>query len=299
MIPFWKKLFPGQPQQQTEQMSPLDTGMDDVTQTLLVPQMDEPDDDDAARGLSTGIAEVASYMSVGTRRNQQDSVCFDGSEERVVCVLCDGMGGLSGGERASALAAEGMTDYLMKSRSEDIPTEMGRAALKLNAQVRELRDEQNRRIEAGTTLTVVFVRGGELYWSNVGDSHIYLWRDGAVQQLNLDHNLGVHLDQLVREGSLSQAEAQRHPQRAALTSYLGIEELSLIGGNRRPMALQPGDILLQCSDGLYRCLSDERIAQLLSDAQDLPAAAKKLVDTALLVPGSHDNTTVVLTRIRG
>lgn len=299
MIPFWKKVFAKKESLQPEPVQGMDIGMDDTTQTLLVPLMDEPEETNAGRSISTDAAEVASYMSVGTRQNQQDSVCFDGSEDRVVCVLCDGMGGLSGGERASALAAEGMTEYLMKSRSEDIPTEMGRAALRLNAQVRDLRDENNRRIEAGTTLTTVFVRDGELYWCNVGDSHIYLWRAGAVQQLNLDHNLGVHLDQMVREGTLSRAEAQRHPQRAALTSYLGIAELSLIGGNRNPMALQPGDVLVQCSDGLYRCLSDEKIAQLLGEQQDLPAAAKALVDAALLVPGSHDNTTVVLTRIKG
>lgn len=325
MIPFWKNLFkkdsprPDSTRQVPEMDLPLalwtgpadadctvvrdpasvfGDGLDDATQTLAVPLLDQ-EPDNAGQSIETRQTEVASYTSVGTRRNQQDSVCFDGSDDRTVCVLCDGMGGLEGGELASALAAQGVTQHLMDTASEDIPTEMGRAALRVNGEVRQLRDGQGRPLEAGTTLTVVFIRDRQLYWSNVGDSHIYRWRAGELQQLNLDHNLGVRLDQMVQEGTLSPAEAQCHPQRAALTSYLGIPELSLIGGNRNPMELQPGDILVQCSDGLYRCLSDERLAQMLGQEQDLLALAKKLVDTALLVPGSHDNTTVVLTRIKG
>ena len=293
---FWRKPAP---EPQAEAAPQLDYGMDDTTQTLLVPMMDEEESSDAGHTLTTDCVEIASYMSIGTRKSQQDSVCFDADAEHAVSVLCDGMGGLSGGERASALAAEGVAKYLMSSTAEDVPTEMGRVALRLNEQVKELRDDQNRKIEAGTTLTVVFIRSGVLYWCNVGDSHIYLYRNGTIEQLNVDHNLGVHLDQMVREGTISPEEAQHHPQRAALTSYLGISELSLIGGNRKPLALQPGDVLVQCSDGLYRCLSDAEIAQILSGSTDMSAAAQALVEAALRVPGSHDNTTVVLTKVKG
>lgn len=173
--------------------------------------------------------------------------------------------GLSGGERASALAAQEMTQHLLENaQATDISTEMGRAALRLNEKVKDIRDSENRKIEAGTTLTAVFIRNGELFWCGIGDSHIYLYRAGELRQLNIDHNFGMHLDQMVQEGSISSEEALRHPQRAALTSYLGIQELTLISGNRMPLPLQKDDVLLQCTDGLYRCLSDDAICQILN-----------------------------------
>ncbi len=278
----------------------LPEAMDDVTQTLLVPFEDAADKTMPLDHQETDEAEIASYTSVGTRKNQQDSIRFDSNEFCSVCVVCDGMGGLSGGERASALAAEGMTRHLLDhSRSDEVPTEMGRAALKLNEQVRELRDADNRKIEAGTTLTTVFLRNGELYWCGIGDSHIYLYRKGTMTQLNIDHNLGVHLDQMVQEGTITSEEALHHPQRAALTSYLGIAELTLISGNRTPIALQKDDVLVQCTDGLYRCLSDDEIGQILEAAENVDQAAKLLVETALTIPGAHDNTSVALTRYKG
>ncbi len=66
-------------------------------------------------------------------------------------------------------------------------------------------------MEAGTTLTAVFIRNGELFWCGIGDSHIYLYRAGELRQLNIDHNFGVHLDQMVQEGSITTEEALRHP----------------------------------------------------------------------------------------
>lgn len=274
--------------------------MDDVTQTLIVPFEEPADKTLCLAHQETETTEAFSYTSIGTRRNQQDAVCFDSNEFCTVCVVCDGMGGLSGGERASTLAAQGMTQYLIEhSQSEDIPTEMGRAALQLNEKIKELRDSQNRKIEAGTTLTAVFVRKGELFWCGIGDSHIYLYRNGGLEQLNIDHNLGVHLDQMVQEGEITQEAALHHPQRAALTSYLGIAELTLISGNRTPVVLQKDDVLIQCTDGLYRCLSDAAIGQILEAAEDLEQASKLLVETALTIPGTHDNTSVLLTRFKG
>ena len=197
------------------------------------------------------------------------------------------MGGLTGGERASALAAHGVTRYLLEhAQAEDIPTEMGRAALRLNEEVKNLRDPANQKIEAGTTLTTVFLRNGKLFWCSIGDSHIYLYRDGTLEQLNM-------------EGSITQDEALHHPQRAALTSYLGISELTLISGNRMPFQLRKGDVLIQCTDGLYRYLPDSTMCRILAVTGNLKQAAEQMVKTALAVPGGHDNTSVLLARYKG
>ena len=271
--------------------------MDDITQTLLVPVKEKAICDD---GRETNQTEIASYASIGTRKNQQDSMCFDFVESCTVCVVCDGMGGLSGGERASALAAHGMARYLLEhAQAEDIPTEMGRAALRLNEEVKNLRDPANQKIEAGTTLTTVFLRNGKMFWCSIGDSHIYLYRDGTLEQLNIDHNFGVQLDQMALEGSITQDEALHHPQRAALTSYLGISELTLISGNRMPFQLRKGDVLIQCTDGLYRYLPDSTMCRILAVTGNLKQAAEQMVKTALAVPGGHDNTSVLLTRYKG
>ena len=238
-----------------EEANTIPEAMDDITQTLLIPVKDEGEKTMCADAYETSQAEIASYTSIGTRKSQQDSICFDFGDFCTVCAVCDGMGGLTGGERASALAAHGVTRYLLEhAQAEDIPTEMGRAALRLNEEVKNLRDPANQKIEAGTTLTTVFLRNGKLFWCSIGDSHIYLYRDGTLEQLNIDHNFGAQLDQMALEGSITQDEALHHPQRAALTSYLGISELTLISGNRMPFQLRKGDVLIQCTDGLYRYL---------------------------------------------
>lgn len=280
-----------------EEANTIPEAMDDITQTLLIPVKDEGDKTMCADAYETSQAEIASYTSIGTRKSQQDSICFDFGDFCTVCAVCDGMGGLTGGERASALAAHGVTRYLLEhAQAEDIPTEMGRAALRLNEEVKNLRDPANQKIEAGTTLTTVFLRNGELFWCSVGDSHIYLYRDGTLEQLNIDHNFGAQLDQMALEGNITQDEALHHPQRAALTSYLGISELTLISGNRMPFQLRKGDVLIQCTDGLYRYLPDSTMCRILAVTGNLKQAAEQMVKTALAVPGGHDNTSVLLAR---
>lgn len=283
-----------------EEANTIPEAMDDITQTLLIPVKDEGAKTMCADAYETSQAEIASYTSIGTRKSQQDSIFFDFGDFCTVCAVCDGMGGLTGGERASALAAHGVTRYLLEhAQAEDIPTEMGRAALRLNEEVKNLRDPANQKIEAGTTLTTVFLRNGKLFWCSIGDSHIYLYRDGTLEQLNIDHNFGAQLDQMALEGSITQDEARHHPQRAALTSYLGISELTLISGNRMPFQLRKGDVLIQCTDGLYRYLPDSTMCRILAVTGNLKQAAEQMVKTALAVPGGHDNTSVLLARYKG
>lgn len=127
----------------------------------------------------------------------------------------------------------------------------------------------------------------------------FYFRDGTLEQLNIDHNFGAQLDQMALEGSITQDEALHHPQRAALTSYLGISELTLISGNRMPFQLRKGDVLIQCTDGLYRYLPDSTMCRILAVTGNLKQAAEQMVKTALAVPGGHDNTSVLLARYKG
>ncbi len=287
-------------------------------QTIQVPELEDipfdydgsedtvrlPDNIDLANigpeenSVSCAMAQAASCTAIGTREYQQDAVRIQCSGQTLAGVLCDGMGGLTGGERASCLAADGMLGRLMRCDG-DYPADMGRAAAVLNEQVKALKDEKNEPIEAGTTLTAAVMSNAKLYWCNIGDSRVYICRGGKMQQLSVDHNFGTALDQMVAEQKISAQEARSHPKRAALTSYLGIDELSMISGNLQPIPLQNGDVVVQCSDGLYRCLAETAIADILAEQNELAAAARTMVDTALKRPGGHDNTSVILMRYLG
>lgn len=283
---------------------------EDVTATLSIPTDEEelpscglhfPMADSGVADLEKpGPAiEVAWDSRIGTRNSQQDSVEVWSSEEEmsVDSVLCDGMGGLAGGERASKLAATGMVNAL-RTGSGPLPQVMARATAELNNRVKNLCDDQNKRIQAGTTLVAVAVRGRKMFWCSIGDSRIYLWRNRTLQQLNQDDTFGLQLDMLAQAGQITREEALQNPKREALTSYLGMPELHRIGGNQEEMALQPGDLILQCSDGLYRALPPMELGAMMEFVKgDLVQEVRELVDTALQKPGNHDNTSAVLIRV--
>ena len=199
---------------------------------------------------------------------------------------------------ASSISADGMLQALL-SRKEEVPLAMARASASLNEKVKSLRDDQNHPIEAGTTMTAVVVEDHKFFWCSLGDSRIYLWQNGEMEQLNEDNTLGVQLDKMAKEGQITQTEAMQHPKRAALTGYLGMPSLSHIGGIRKALELSAGDIILQCTDGLYRALPPEEICSILrEDNENLQEIADKLVRYALWTAGPHDNTSVALTRIK-
>jgi len=125
----------------------------------------------------------------------------------------------------------------------------------------------------------------------VGDSHLYLFHEGMLTQLSTDHVYATELDEAVREGRLSQAEADCHPERRSLTSYVGVASLTEIDVGTGE--LQVGDRLLLCSDGLYGSLSNAEMAsELRGDPQP---AAEVLITQALAKRHAHqDNLTAVV-----
>lgn len=273
-------------------------GDEDITATLSLPLSEErivqSGDDTAWPAI-----EAAWASEIGTRSDQQDYIEAWSAEDGTTSytVLCDGMGGLSSGERASKLAATGMMRAL-QARTESLPRAMARAAAELNEQVKNLSDDQNQKIQAGTTLTAVAIEGHRMFWCSIGDSRIYLWRDRTLQQLNQDDTFGAQLDMLAQVGQITQEEALRHPKRGALTSYLGMSEIHRIGGNQNALELMPGDLILQCSDGLYRSLTLAELGALLEFVKgNLNQEVDELMEAALQKPGNHDNTSVVLIRV--
>src|SRR5215213_1578207 len=211
------------------------------------------------------------------------------ADERIFAVA-DGVGGHQAGEVASQTSVE----TLLREFNEGEPTVDGlvAAAEAANQAVWQLAQGSREKRGMGTTLTalaLVQVDGDEeLALINVGDSRAYLLQNGELMQLTEDHSL---VEELVRDGKLTPAEAQVHPQRSIITRALGMEPV--IEVDSWEIIPYTGDRILLCSDGLTNELSDERIASTLRQLADPQEAAHDLVRQARAAGGS-DNITVVV-----
>jgi protein phosphatase len=240
---------------------------------------------------------------IGRRAEQQDAFGFTGFDQAyflahagVLAVLADGMGGMSNGREASRLAVQGMLEsYREKRPDESIPDALMRGLEVANTAVYELACASAGEGNVGTTLVAAAVHGEHLYWVAAGDSRLYLYRgaDGSLTQCTQDHNYGNELLLQVVDGELSRDEIENHPDRGALTSFLGMAEIPKVDCNLHPLPLTPGDRLLLCSDGIHGVLSEAEMKQLLTaDAQ--PAADALITAVEAKAMDAQDNATAVV-----
>ena len=239
---------------------------------------------------------------IGARNEQQDSFgfsAFDAAEfvshAGFLSVVADGMGGLALGKDSSATAVRTfLATYEAKEPAEKIPAVLDRGLHAANRAVNRQAAAAGVEGEAGTTLVAVVIHDGKLYRVAAGDSRIYLYRQGNLRQLTTDYNYGRILDRMVEKGEIGAAEAESHPSRAALTSYLGKAELDDYDQPADPpLELMPGDKILLASDGLFGFLPEEEIARLL--AADPQPAAEALVQATIERQSPYqDNITVAV-----
>lgn len=251
--------------------------------------------------------ELANLSDVGSKRTGNEDFFLyaepddDAKFERIgrLILVADGMGGCAGGEVASRLAAETVRDAFLDEQDHDAgaanPREVliagfvaaHRAILELARQEPELRG-------MGTTCSAAIVRHGVLHYGHVGDSRIYLIRGESAQQLTEDHSL---VARMVRDGLITEQEAENHERRNILTAALGMESDSLAGDfPEEPIPLAVGDVLLLCSDGLHGLVRPVDMVQAL-EHQTLTEACRELVALAN-VRGGPDNITIQLLGIR-
>ncbi len=239
---------------------------------------------------------------IGARNEQQDSFGFSAfdavefvSHAGFLSVVADGMGGLALGKDSSATAVRTfLATYEAKEPAEKIPAVLDRGLHAANREVNRQAAAAGVEGEAGTTLVAVVIHDGKLYRVAAGDSRIYLFRQGILRQLTTDYNYGRILDRMVEKGEISAAEADSHPSRAALTSYLGKQELDDYDQPADPpVELMPGDKILLASDGLFGFLPEEEIIRLL--AADPQPAAEALVQATIDRQSPYqDNITVAV-----
>jgi protein phosphatase len=208
------------------------------------------------------------------------------------------MGGLSNGQQASSAAVRAfLTAYERKPSAETIPAAMHRSLQATFDVVQEL----NRSVsgQSGATLVAAVAHGNELYWVSVGDSRLYLLRQGRLVQLSRDHNYREKLFEQVAGDRLELAEAISHPEREHLTSFLGMTGAPEVDGNVRPFLLEPDDLVILCTDGVYRALSEADFASAFAGGN--PSTGCEAVKAMVLARASQqqDNLTVAALRCVG
>lgn len=242
--------------------------------------------------------ECAQISLLGQREENQDRVAIVQDDRATLLIVVDGMGGHSDGAMAAETAVESISEsFLNVSHPVFDPhgflhTVTGRAHDKLvslgNSKVVDARPR--------ATCALCLIQDGGAYWAHVGDSRIYLVRGGRVVRRTRDHS---HVELLLREGLITEEEVQHHPMRNFVECCLGgdasMPEMSV----SRRVALQPGDVILACSDGLWSGVSDEQV-EALGEAAKGPLSSR-LEDLAAAAVDANapysDNTTGAAVRL--
>ena len=242
--------------------------------------------------------------AVGNRDYQQDAVYVTPSKilasnkkTRVLAMVCDGMGGMADGGKASRTAIQMMVQGFLKVEKEpvfDIPVFFRQGILAADRAIAEFPKENGR--GSGTTMVACIAEDNKLYWASVGDSRIYIIRGRQIQQVTRDHNYWLRLQEKVAAGEITMEAAMADRKKEALISYLGMGNVSLMDINMTPFEMQYGDIVMLCSDGITKTLPDSQIKDIIiADAVKPEQKAEALVEAATHANShSQDNTSVVL-----
>jgi serine/threonine protein phosphatase PrpC len=225
---------------------------------------------------------VGSRTDVGrARRRNEDSLLV----QEPVFAVADGMGGHRGGDVASSMSVEELARAPVGSKGS--PAILA-AIKKANRALLRRGDAEPQLYGMGTTVTALVVDGAKGHILHVGDSRAYLLRDGKLRRLTEDHTV---VQELVRQGRLTQEEADHHPQRSMITRALGVEDD--VDVDELILDLHRLDRVVVCSDGLTAMLSEEEITEVLASVPDPQVATDRLVQLANEA-GGEDNITVIV-----
>jgi len=257
--------------------------------------------------VRSGI-EVSSQSDIGClRTNNEDSFGYWEPEDDEqflrkgrLAVVADGMGGYEGGQEASRLAVETLMAFYRDFAGEDPQQALIEALQAAHEEIRRHSVAHPELRGMGTTCTAAaIVRRDDgasqydaLYYVHVGDTRLYLIRDGEIMRVTRDHS---YVGRLVEAGMISPEEAERHPQRNILTAALGTNPDLIMDSPGHAEPLLPEDVLVICSDGLWGQVRD---AEILSAVQDKTAeeAGRELIELAR-ERGGPDNITVEILRL--
>ena len=244
--------------------------------------------------------ERAELSLLGDRQENQDRVKVISDTDSLLLVAVDGMGGHAEGERAAEVTVETLKScFFETTRPVFDPQGFLTLALgKAHEGVVGLGADVALDHTPRATCAVCLVQDGGAFWAHIGDSRIYQMRAGKVHERTRDHS---HVELLLREGLISEAEIKDHPMRNFVECCLGgdapLPDMSITA--RKP--LQRGDVLIACTDGLWSGLEDEDLSQLIGDAgKSLEDGLRELAERSIAKCAPHsDNTSAAALRWLG
>lgn len=240
---------------------------------------------------------VANLQGIGEREEQEDSFAVlnatalaELSSQGLFALVADGMGGMEGGRQASEWAADFFIQlFRERDPKRSVPEWFYQS-------VHAVSDSVYRQFggRSGTTLVAVHLLEDRLHWLSVGDSAIYLARDGGVFQLNREHTClnQLYLQEL-EQPVIDKARAEQDEDARRLTSFVGIDRLAEVDLNLRPLTLKRGDALLVCSDGISGVLTPPELLEAMSLPPEESAALLEHMVLEKGIPG-QDNYTGIL-----
>jgi len=233
------------------------------------------------------MIEFGHGTHIGLRREHNEDTYYADADIGL-WLVADGMGGHAHGEVASALARDAVVREVGSGGS------LAQAVQSADADILQLSGRRSEALPMGTTIVALHVTGTEYEACWVGDSRIYLW-DGALKQISQDHS---YVQELIKQGAITQEQARTHPHRNVVTQALGVTDPQSLRVETLRGRFTPGMQVLLCSDGLTEEVDDRQISAILA-RDDL--SAQECVDHLILAAldgGGSDNVTAVLVRNR-
>lgn len=223
------------------------------------------------------------------RKDNEDRYLVNAlGDGRVLLVIADGMGGHAAGEVAAQLAVDSFESFRPSDR--EVGTELSKRMKEAHDTILDHSLHNTRLKGMGTTLTALFITGGSAFWSHVGDTRIYHFREGLLTQITNDHTIpGI----LLKHGEITREQARFHPYGNVLTRCAGCDRHEPDSGT---FDLAQDDLVLLSSDGLHDLIDDSRIAAILRAEISIRQKLDRMISECLEA-GGRDNITGVLAHI--
>jgi protein phosphatase len=208
-------------------------------------------------------------------------------------IVADGMGGHSSGEVASGMAVEFAEQYILThpevfSHEESVLSGIKKLMEEANTAIFTKASESQSNFGMGTTFITVVMLNNKMYIGHVGDSRVYLIRDGVIEKVTTDHSF---IEELIKNGSLTREEAENHPKKNVITRALGCDQEILV--DTLTVEVKDEDIFVLCTDGLTNMLREDEILDIILKSEDPETACNELVHCAN-EKGGEDNITVII-----
>jgi len=220
------------------------------------------------------------------RKVNEDYVDYYTDETKRIYVIADGMGGHNAGEIASKLAVENTISYINSlAELDDLEDSIRKAVVDSNQKIFELSNSRDDLNGMGTTLTACLIKGSDMVVAHVGDSRCYVIKDQKISQVTKDHSL---VQQLLDEGSITESEADNHPNKNIITRALGTNGTVEVDVTK--MDIKGIEKVILCTDGLSNLISEQELYDIVMNSDDCCAELVELSKSR----GAKDNISVIV-----